>query len=285
MILGTAAIAIVGAESVGKTTLALMLAGRLRTHGVEALYVAEPGGGLGFDPARFDREPELHDLAMVRTMHSQYAAALTAGIRLLVCDRTPLDFMVYQQVKHPRFQRTPTGDAARSWGRQYTAVYFMPAAGTPYVEDGRRAAAGDNTWRAEVDALFRSEVSRWRNGVEVPAELTLRERMEWVYHHALEAQGVSAGRPARAYAQIRAWLAYAGVRVVEVRPQGSNSITRFHPPTDHDDIDALVIVDGDAAYALTVHKMLFDALPLIEGMVQATLDLLVCPRGCEPEEV
>jgi hypothetical protein len=176
-------------------------------------------------------------------------------------------------------------DAAVRWCARYEAVYYMPTAGTVYVEDGRRASVAVNTWRDDVDTEMAAWADLLPNGVVVPSALPLRERMEWVYHHALVKLGMSAGRPARAYQQLRAWLVSAGIRVVEVRAQGSNSLTRFHPPTDHDDIDALVIVDGDAAYSTDVHAQLMAARVHLEGMVQANLDMMVCPRGCEPLEV
>jgi len=111
-----------------------------------------------------------------------------------------------------------------------------------------------------------------------------RESAEFVYHDVL-ARFFGETRPARAYEQVQEWLRQRKWRIVEVRPQGSNSLSRFHTPTDHDDIDAIVVVAGDADYAIQVRADIELHRDRLENVVQASLDLLVTPEGLIAHEM
>lgn len=289
-VFGKKLIALSGAESTGKTALAMQLAGRLRARGIHATYSAEPGAALPFPPSTFDTEPMAHVYAALATMTTHLAAAARPGTDVVICDRAPMDFLVYLKVKHPEFYaefdlprslRAFAGDAQAL----YKAVYVLPTHGAGYAEDGRRAPVVENTWRAGVAREFAFTHLTWPNVVRLPADLgTQRERAEWVYHHLL-ADLTGETRPLRVYAQVREWFLQQSIRVVEVRPQGSQSLTRFHAPSDGDDFDVMLVVDGDVAYAELVRALFMEQKAHLENVVQGDLDVLVTPKGCEAHEV
>jgi len=289
-VFGSKLIALSGAESTGKTALAMQLAGRLRARGLNATYSAEPGAALPFAPSLFDTAPLAHVYTALATMTTHLASAARAGTDVVICDRAPMDFVFYLQAKHPEFHgrhglALHLQEFAAELQALYQVVYVLPAQGSEYVEDGRRAAQGENTWRAQVDALFMNAHTEWPKVQQAQLGLqTQRERAEWVYHHLL-AELTGETRPLRAYHQVHEWFTQQGVRVLEVRPQGSQSLTRFHAPSDHDDFDVMLVVDGDVAYAQQVRALFLAQKEHLENVVQGDLDVLVTPKGLEAHEV
>ncbi len=280
-------IGLIGAESTGKSTLAQMLVGRLKTHGVQAALSAEAGAARPFPAPLLDSYHAAHFYTVLHKLVNEAHHVLMANADYVVCDRTPIDLVAYYLAKFPQGPgRAQLLALCRYWMSQYDAVYFLPIEGTEYVADGFRAAAADNTWRTEVDAFLDQEMIQLHAYTSVVEKMegSFRLRAEAVYHHVLH-HFFGKSRPLRAYAQVRAWLADRGWRIVEVRPQGSNSITRFHPASDTDDIDAMVIVDGDANYAIAVKADIEVHREQMENIVQANLDLLVTHKGQEAHEV
>jgi len=287
MINGKKVIALSGVECTGKTTLALMLAGRLRSRGVLADVVCEPGSSAPFPGSFLDKGDAGWSYLVTNHVARQIAALARPNIEWLILDRTPLDFMIYY---HARFPATRVSRAlqeyAANWARQYDFVYLLEPKAAAYREDGHRAPADTNDWRETCKRSFFDVLV-----AELPeaafsylVQPTYRESAEWVYHDIL-ARGFDESRPKRAYQQVRDWLAQQGWRVLEVRAQGSNSITRFHTPTDHDDIDMIVVVDGDAPYAVEVRADFLRHQSHLENIVQASLDVLITPAGLEAYEM
>ncbi len=279
-------VAIVGAESTGKSTLAMMLTGRLRTHGVRAALVAESGNALPFPPSMLDTYWPAWLYMVTHKMALEAQTALRPNVNFMVSDRSVIDHLAYGSVRHAYGNEMRELDKLGwAWLANYDAIYFLPTEGTEYVEDGFRLPAKDNDFREEVNAWFESRLEYIRRQVPEThrVEGSQRERAEWIYHHILHTF-LGKSRPLRAYTQVREWLRQRGWRIVEVRPQGSNSITRFHPSSDHDDIDAIVVVDGDANYAIDVRADIEAHRVQLENIVQADLDLLVTPAGLEAHE-
>jgi nicotinamide riboside kinase len=279
-------IAIVGAESTGKSTLALMLTGRLRTHGVQAVMVAEPGNTLPFPPSMLDTHWPAWLYMVTHKMALESQTALRPNVGFMVSDRSVIDHIAYAEVRGAYGLCAHTlNQLAWTWMAHYDAVYFLPTEGTEYVEDGFRMPAKDNDFRADVNAWFEARLDSIAKYVPETHRVTgsYRERGEWIYHHVLHTF-LGKSRPLRAYEQVRDWLRQRGWRVLEVRPQGSNSVTRFHPSSDHDDIDAIVVVEGDANYAILVRQDIEAHRTQLENIVQADLDLLVTPAGLEAHE-
>lgn len=277
-------IGLTGVESTGKSTLAHMLVGRLRTHGVLVDLVAEPGSMLPFSPELFDSRWEAWMYAITNKMATECRAMLRPNINWVISDRTPLDFLAYWEVKVPPLDPDFV-ELIVEWVKfHYEVIYYLPAEGSVYREDGFRMLEKENKHRDLVDEQIQLLLWSIKDKV-IPVEgSTYRLRAEWVYHHILATQ-LGKTRPLRAYEQVRQWISERGHRVLEVRPQGSNSITRFHPSSDTDDIDCLIVVDGDANYAKQVREALMLDKEQMENMVQADLDLLVVPKGAEPHEV
>jgi len=277
-------IGLIGAESVGKSTLALLLTGRLRTHGVRAELAAEAGSKRPFPPEYLDVYPAAHYHMVMSKMVAEAHAVLRPNVDFVICDRTPLDLATYY---HTRFPKWPGREAllmmAKVWVEQFDQLYYIPTDGLVYSEDGHRAPTAENDYRERVDRELDCIVDSLRVPVERVDEGDHRARSEYVYQHVL-ATFFGKSRPLRAYRQVKDWLSSRGWRVVEVRPQGSHSIMRFHPAGDHDDIDAMVVVDGDADYAIKVRADIELSRAHLENIVQADLDLLVTPHGMEAHE-
>lgn len=278
-------IALVGAESTGKSTLAHMLTGRLRTRGVLAVVVAESGSELPFAPSLLDYNLDAHHYMITAKMAAESRAALRPNVNFIISDRTPFDHACYLSVKLGIQGPASTRlfDLALAWLGTYDRIYFLRLEGSTYVEDGFRAPGGINCWRDPVDRYMASFLGFGHGNLTVEVKGDFRSRCEHVYHDVLS-YFFAESRPLRAYAQIRAWLQHRGWRIKAVRPQGSNSVTRFHVASDHDDIDAMVIVDGDTNYAIEVRQDFLEHKEHIENVVQASLDLLITPAGLEAYE-
>lgn len=275
-------IGLIGAESTGKSTLAHMLVGRLRTHGVLAQMVAEPGSSLPFSPERFDTDPQAHIYQITRKMELEMLAGMRENVKVVISDRTPLDHAAYLVT---RFHNIPAWacavvKAAEVWAEQYDALYFLRTGGAEYVEDGFRAPAADNDFRAGVDHMLAA--MSLASTVEVSG--SFRHRSEYVYHHILE-RFYGASRFQRVQEQVVMWLRSRGWKVDSVRAQGSRSLQRFHPPTDNDDYDLVVVVDGDATYAADVRADWMAHQEHLGNIMQATVDALITPKGMEAYEV
>jgi hypothetical protein len=286
---------LMGAESTGKTTLAHMLVGRLRSRGVDAELVAEPGASLPFHPALFDANPTTHLYCAHRLAMAWAEAELRAPPqRVLVCDREPVDFLFYARVKHPAWAMTPPArallesfsmmdllDATTGIG---TMRFHLPIDGSVYVEDGRRATVAENTWRVPF-ARFIEERAEMTRATMVPKGAPPRERAAFVWAHVVDVY-FGESRPSKALAAVRAWLTAYSYPVVSVSLQGSNSPQRFHVPTDHDDVDLLVVVRGDAALAAQLRdEWLAAHRAAAEESVQASLDVSFVPEENLPYDL
>lgn len=290
MINGKKVIALSGVESTGKTTLATMLVGRLRSRGILAEIVYEPGASLPFPPTFLDQGLDGWMYQVTRRISNEIAAATRANVAWLIVDRTPIDFVAYYKARfvpqhHEVMLARAMSALAASWVRQYDGVYFLRSQGVEYREDGYRAAPGINTWRETSEAPMLKALQDARP-IQHPVEVSgsFRERSEFVYHDILR-EHLNETRPARAYEQVSGWLRQRGWKLREVRAQGSNSLTRFHAPTDNDDIDMMVVVEGDANYAVEVRADFMQHKEQMENMVQADLDVLIVPAGLEAHEV
>lgn len=286
-------IALSGVESTGKTTLAQLISARLRTRGVLAEYVGEAGARAPFPPERLDTgDPEPWLYLITTRLQAEMAARCRPNVDYLICDRPLTDFFEYYIARFGvkaydrlEYHGAALLEYARRLTTTYDALYWLPAEGTTYVQDGHRAA--NNDWRDRVDQQL-ARAAEKAQAFGCPhvrtASGSYRQRGEFVYHDILH-HFFGESRPKRAYMQVRAWLESKRFRIIEVRPQGSNSLHRFHSPTDHDDIDAMVIVDGDVAYAEEVRAAFLESKEHLENVVQASLDLLFTPKGLEAHEV
>jgi nicotinamide riboside kinase len=290
MINGKKVIAISGGESTGKTTLATQLCGRLRTRGLLAELVYEPGASLPFAPTFLDKGIEGWLYQITKRISQEVAVATRPNVDVLIVDRTPIDFLAYYAT---RFLPTASLEdqalyeallaLGTAWVRRYDLIYSLSVTGSTYRADGFRAHESFNTWRAPADQKMWSMLKlRCPDAIRVDGQY--RSRAEYVYHHIIS-QMLNETRPLRAYQQVRAWLEQRGWKLLSVLPQGSNSINRFHAPSDNDDIDMMVVVDGDANYAIQVKEDFEAHRVQLENIVQADLDVLITPKGLEAYEM
>lgn len=179
-------VAIIGAESTGKTTLALQVAGALRAEGVRAALVPEAGNDLPFDPAHFDTSPTAHAYAITAKMAAESRAAMRPNVEFIVSDRSPFDHALYASVRD--FDDIALDEllsSALEWCFVYDAIYMTTIAGSPYVEDGYRAPASENGVRARVDSLLNTMTPELMRRCQHVVKLgeRLDKRCEFVLSH------------------------------------------------------------------------------------------------------
>jgi nicotinamide riboside kinase len=140
-------IAIVGAESTGKTTLAQGLALQLaQTSGLRVAWVPE---ALREWCARIGRTPQAHEQASIlRAQHERIDAA-AATHDLVVCDTTALLTAVYS--RYIFGDRSLEARAAQLHGRM--ALTLLTALDLPWVADGHQRDGPQV--REPVDTLLR----------------------------------------------------------------------------------------------------------------------------------
>lgn len=175
-------IALVGAESTGKSTLALSLTARLREHGVWAEHVPESASSAPFPPAVLDTDPAAHAYMVTAKMAAESAVAVKPNVRVIISDRSPFDHAAYLAV---RFNNLPLQDdaiitAARAWLRHYDFIFHLRTAGAAYVEDGHRQAAEENDYREKVDAFLAAALPPQRT---VKVSGTFEKRSEFVHRY------------------------------------------------------------------------------------------------------
>lgn len=145
-----ARVAILGAESTGKSTLAPALAARYGT-----LWVPEYLREFVETRRRTPREEEQFSIASTQVAREAQAEALAAGF--LFCDTTPLMTAIYSQFY---WQRVDAALDALAAGRTY-AFTLVTAPDGPWIADGLQRvsqAVRLTIHRMLVDSLARLEI-------------------------------------------------------------------------------------------------------------------------------
>ena len=140
-------VAIVGAESTGKTTLAATLAQRLaQQNGLRVAWVPEV---LREWCARMGRTPQVHEQASILHCQQERIDAAAAAHDVVVCDTTPLMTAVYSRLV---FGDGSLDERAVHWHRR-VALSLLMAIDLPWVADGHQRD-GPHV-REPVDTLLR----------------------------------------------------------------------------------------------------------------------------------
>lgn len=127
---GALIVAIVGAESTGKTTLAQALAQQLSTqHGLRARWVAEHLRQWCDDQGR---TPLAHEQPAIAQAQARAIEEAAADGDVVVCDTTPLMIAVYSQLI---FGDSQLVAPAVQWHRR-CAMTLLTALDLPWVADG-----------------------------------------------------------------------------------------------------------------------------------------------------
>lgn len=152
-------IALLGAESTGKSTLAAQLASHLRSRGLHAVAVPE---ALRAWCERKGREPRPGEqLAIAQAQEDQVEAALAAGADIAIADTTALMVAIYAGML---FEDSDLMRLALERQRAYDAT-LVTGLDLPWVPDGLHRDARHP--REEVDALVRSLLQRAGVGFQV----------------------------------------------------------------------------------------------------------------------
>jgi len=144
---GSLRIAIVGAESTGKSTLAVELADSLRAQ--TGLAVTAVPEWLRTWCEREGRTPRPDEQASIAAEQQRQIDEAAAGHAIVVCDTTPLMTAVYSRML---FDDRSLDTPAVAWQRR-AALTLLTANDLPWVADGLQRD-GPHV-RAPVDALLR----------------------------------------------------------------------------------------------------------------------------------
>lgn len=282
-------IALVGASSIGKTTLAHQLVGRLRTHDILAVLSSDSGMPLPFDVQLLDTEWEGYAYKLFKKLADECAIVLRPNVEFMVCDRSAVDLYAWLVLKQgSRIGNrllTILAELTTEWMRGFEAVYFLPVDGIADRDDGFRDRAGD--YRQKVDTFFGlhwADLAKEMNLQRVDG--TMRERSEFVYHDILSTC-FGKDKPKRATEQLRRWIEtkYPDFPVFEIRVIGSNSINRFHIATQEDDYDFVVAVDTTPDEARVLNDRLAADNKYLDRVLEAVFDVKVIAKDMLPHEV
>ncbi len=150
---GALRLAIVGAESTGKSTLGIDLAARLASEfGVRAVVVPEV---LREWCDAHGRTPRLDEQVDVAREQQRRIDAAAAQADVVVCDTTPLMTAVYSEIV---FGDLALDDAARAW-QSSIDLTLLTGLDLPWVADGLQRD-GPHV-RAPVDAAVRARLRAW----------------------------------------------------------------------------------------------------------------------------
>ena len=147
-----AIVALLGAESTGKTTLAAELCAALRADGRDACVVAET---LREFCDREARTPRRDEQAALAAEHSRRIESAAAAHDIVIADTTALQTAVYSEQV---FGDTSLYDAAEAWQRRHVRLNLLSAPDLPWLADGLQRD-GEHV-RAPVDALLRASLAR-----------------------------------------------------------------------------------------------------------------------------
>ena len=148
-------VAIVGAESTGKTALARALAARVAAEtGLAAVWVPEQ---LRLWCERHGRTPRADEQPAIALAQRDAVEAAAAGAEVVFSDTTPLMTAVYSRML---FADGSLLAEACAWQRERCAATLLTALDIPWVADGLQRD-GPHV-RAPVDALVREALAAHR---------------------------------------------------------------------------------------------------------------------------
>jgi len=145
-------VAVLGAESTGKTTLVAALAAALRAEGRDAIDIDETLRGFCAREGRTPRRDEQAVIADEQTRRIETAAARHA---IVVADTTALQTAVYSELV---FGDRSLYAAAETWQGERVGLTLLTALDLPWQADGHQRD-GEHV-RAPVDALLRAVLAR-----------------------------------------------------------------------------------------------------------------------------
>ena len=144
-------VAILGAESTGKSTLAVALAEALRARGLDAVAVDEALRTFCDRHARTPRQDEQAALARTQTDH---IAAAAAALAVVVADTTALMIAVYSDLVFGDTSLYAEAEAVqRAYGLTLLTALDLPWQADGLMRDGPHV-------REPVDALVRAALAR-----------------------------------------------------------------------------------------------------------------------------
>jgi predicted nucleotidyltransferase len=148
--LGPKKFGFIGTSCAGKTTLALEVMAGLKRKGVHVDGVMQQDRRFSFERAQLEDNVLAQWSFIANQIKAEADMGMRAGVDVLVCDRSPLDFYAYYEWQYGL--NIPLRDTCLDWVKNtFTTVFHC--APLPYVDDGARLG---NTERDEVDGVLTS---------------------------------------------------------------------------------------------------------------------------------
>lgn len=154
-------VAVLGAESTGKTTLVASLADALRAAGHDAVAVAET---LREFCDREARTPRIDEQAALAAEHSRRIEAAAERHALVLADTTALQTAVYSEQV---FGDRSLYEVTLAWHRARVQLTLLTALDLPWQADGLQRDGAHV--REPVDALLRAALTRGGIGFTIVA--------------------------------------------------------------------------------------------------------------------
>jgi nicotinamide riboside kinase len=170
-------VAVLGAESTGKTTLTQALAPRLAA--LSGLHVAVVAEHLRQWCEQSGRTPKRAEQAEIAAEQARQIQTAAAQFELVLCDTTPVMTAAYS---HLVFGDSSLDDSALAWHQQHIDLTLLTALDLPWVPDGHQRD-GEQV-REPVHARLRALLAAAGIGFVV-----ISGHGEQRTHNALEALG------------------------------------------------------------------------------------------------
>lgn len=160
-------IAVCGSTCAGKTTLCHLAVGLLKAKGINAEYVGNLTRRMPFSAALLDDRMSAQYHVIFQHLAEESAAMLRSDMQVLVCDRSPYDYLLYAEVtallvdrSMPALVFESTRSLVERWLETYSLLYFLDAGNVRYIRDGKRPTS--TNLRDKVNDLYKERMQALR---------------------------------------------------------------------------------------------------------------------------
>jgi len=276
-----------GSESLGKTTIGYSVTGRLRTWDILAEFVTDSSAAMPFPPTEFDRNPYAWFYVWTKKIMRECEYAIRSNVDLIISDRTPLDLFFYchyKMKKKEELLQRAMYTFAQEWIKKYDILFWLPAEGTTFRYDKFREDTDQS--RNEVEAMVKEFLLMDRTFFPniVEAGGSYRERAEFIYHTILHRE-TGNNMPLNVVEVVRKYASERGWFPSQVYLEGSQSVSRFHKPSESDDYDVVMVFPLTGLDLIRMQRRVEEDREWLERMCNATLDIKVVTEEYRSNEL
>lgn len=156
--------AIIGTSSVGKTTLAFQIVGKLKELGVLVDGVFQQDRRIAFDRDKLETSKEAQYWVIFNQLIKECELILKDGTDVLVSDRSVIDFYAYYETMYGRDETL--FNFVKYWAKTYDKLYFLNK--LKYQNDGARPS---EEFRDRVDITLQKIIKEIPNCYIIQREL------------------------------------------------------------------------------------------------------------------